>query len=331
MNGEQPKIQIFEPFGAAYELMKRILFQPFAFEKWIVIGFAAFISGAWGPGLNPSGWRSGNWNFRSTHHSFNTTTETMPAWLIPLIIGCVVVGLAVVLVLAWVASRGRFIFTDCVVKNRGAIVEPWKEYRREGNSYFLFSIAVGFLVMLVVGALVLLIFLPLGLFAGGSGSTHHSAAIVFVMVFFALVFISFAIFFAVVSQFMVAVMYRRRCRALKAFQDVARLILHRPGPFILFVLFSIVLAIGLAICATLAACLTCCIAALPYVSTVVLLPAFVWLLAFKLIFLRQFGPEYDVWAVLEVPVSIEAPAAPPPIQPPPPSVPPLPPPPPPVA
>jgi hypothetical protein len=34
----------------------------------------------------------------------------------------------------WVASRGRFIFTDCLVKQRGAIVEPWREFRREGNS-----------------------------------------------------------------------------------------------------------------------------------------------------------------------------------------------------
>ena len=42
--------------------------------------------------------------------------------------------------------------------------------------------------------------------------------------------------------------------------------------------------------------MTCCIAGLPYVSSVVFLPALVWLLAFKLLFLRQFGPEYDVWA-----------------------------------
>jgi hypothetical protein len=46
---------------------------------------------------------------------------------------------------------------------------------------------------------------------------------------------------------------------------------------------------------------TCCIAGLPYVSSVVFLPALVWLLAFKLLFLRQFGPEYDVWAVADVP------------------------------
>jgi hypothetical protein len=34
---------------------------------------------------------------------------------------------------------------------------------------------------------------------------------------------------------------------------------------------------------------------------VVFLPAFVWLLGFKLLFLRQFGPEYDVWAPVEIP------------------------------
>jgi hypothetical protein len=318
MNGDQPRIQIFEPFGAAYELMKRILFQPFDFEKWMVIGFAAFISGAWGPGFNLGPWR-GNWHFRSNTHHAITTAETMPPWMITLVIVGGVLLFVLILVLTWVASRGRFIFTDCVVKNRGAIVAPWREFRREGNSYFLFSLAVGFLSVLVVGALALLIFLPLGFFAGGKGSTEHSTAIVFAFVFFALLLISFSIFFGIVSQFMVPVMYRRRCRAREAFLDVAKLVLHRPGPFTLFVLFVIVLALGLVICATLAACLTCCIAALPYVSTVVLLPAFVWLLAFKLVFLRQFGPEYDVWAAPVVPESIDAPGAPPPIQPPPPS------------
>jgi MFS family permease len=313
MNGDQRTIEIFAPFGAAYELMKKILFQPFNFEKWMVIAFAAFISGAWGPGFNPYTF-NGKWNYRSsTHHAITTTHQAMPPWAVGLIVAAVLVGLVVGLVLAWVASRGRFIFTDCVVKDRAAIVEPWKEFRREGNSFFLFSIAVGFATLLFIGVLALLIFLPLGFFGGETG--HHSTAIVFALVFFGILFVSFAIFFGVVSQFMVPVMYRRRCRAREAFVDVAKLILHRPGPFTLFVLFSIVLVIGLGICATLAICATCCIAALPYVSTVVLLPAFVWLLAFKLIFLRQFGPEYDVWPAPVVPESIEAS---PPIQPPPP-------------
>ena len=45
-------------------------------------------------------------------------------------------------------------------------------------------------------------------------------------------------------------------------------------------------------------CATCCIAAIPYVGTVILLPIPVTLGAFSLLFLRQFGPDYDVWAGL---------------------------------
>jgi len=34
-------------------------------------------------------------------------------------------------------------FTDCIVRNRGAIVEPWHEFRTEGNRYFGFLFARG--------------------------------------------------------------------------------------------------------------------------------------------------------------------------------------------
>ena len=51
-----------------------------------------------------------------------------------------------------------------------------------------------------------------------------------------------------------------------------------------------------AIVACLVTCATCCIAAIPYIGTVILLPVFVLLRSFSLLFLRQFGPEYDVWA-----------------------------------
>src|SRR4029450_8649251 len=53
MNGTEPKIEIFKPFGEAFELMKKILFQPFDLTKWLVIGFATFLSGHFaGVGIN---------------------------------------------------------------------------------------------------------------------------------------------------------------------------------------------------------------------------------------------------------------------------------------
>jgi hypothetical protein len=302
MNGEQPKIEVFEPFGAAFELMKKILFQPFDFTKWLVIGFAAFLSGAWGGGFQfrfPTG---GNWNFKSTSYNHHATiSDSLPPWLLPFLFVVVAVIIIFAFVFAWIASRGRFIFMDCVVKNRAAIVEPWKDYRREGNSFFLFSIAVGLVAVVIMAALVLLFLVPLGLFSGGKITDGLGVVAICGLIFFALIWVALTIIFAVVTQFMAPVMYRRRCLAREAFFDVWRLIRTRPGPFVLFVLFGIVLALAMLVAGTVVSCLTCCIAGLPYVSSVVFLPAFVWLLGFKLLFLRQFGPEYDVWAPVEVP------------------------------
>jgi hypothetical protein len=238
--------------------------------------------------------------------------------LLPFIIALVVLALIVIFVVIcvvmWVVSRGRFIFTDCVVKNRAAIAVPWREYRREGNSFFLFWLAVGFLAMLITAVFAFVIVVPLGLLADGKGTAGLGAMAVFTLVFVGLVWLAFAIFFALVSHFMIPVMYRRRCLAREAFVDVSKLMLAQPGPFVLFVLFGIVLVMALVLTSTIVSCLTCCIAALPYVSSVVFLPAFVWLLAFKLLFLRQFGPEYDVWATADLssPASPPAPSSVPP-------------------
>src|SRR5207247_1371724 len=86
----------------------------------------------------------------------------------------------------------------------------------------------------------------------------------------------------------------QRCRASKAFCIVVRLIGSYPGEIILYCLFLIVLALATAIVGCLVTCVTCCIAAIPYIGTVILLPIFVLLRSFSLLFLRQFGPEYDV-------------------------------------
>lgn len=316
MTEAERKIEIFEPFGAAFELMKRILFQPFDFAKWCVIGFAAFLSGSWGGGFQfhfPSkgNW---NWNFRSISSHNLPTSDSLPFWFLPFIITLGVFMLIVMVVFMWIRARGRFIFTDCVVKNRAAIVAPWKEYRREGNSLFLFSLALVLLAMLIVGVLVLLIGVPLALFSHSKATPGLHAPAVFAIVFFALVWSGCVIFIAVVIQFMVPIMYRRRCLAREAFFDVSRLVLARPGPIILYVLFGIVLVLALLLTSTIISCLTCCIAGLPYISSVVFLPAFVWLLAFKLLFLRQFGPEYDVWATADF-SSAALPSAPPSVPP----------------
>jgi hypothetical protein len=91
-------------------------------------------------------------------------------------------------------------------------------------------------------------------------------------------------------------MYVRRRGAVETFGTVIRLITAHPVEMFLYCLFLIVLALAAGMVACLATCATCCIAAIPYIGTVILLPLFVLFRSFSLLFLRQFGPDYDVWA-----------------------------------
>jgi hypothetical protein len=296
MDGNGSKIEIFKPFGEAFELMKRILFQPFDLKKWLVIGFAAWLAN-----LGAGG--GGNFSIPDSEHKeahkFNEAMGQIPQ---PVLITGICVLICIVLVLivlfAWLRARGRFILVDCIVRNRAAIVEPWKEFRPEGNSFFLFSLlmALAFLVVMAVAGLGLIVpFIPWRNQAEpGVGFWIGLSLFVFVAVCLAFVW-------ALICQLMVPIMYRQRCRARLAFAQTVDLVSSHPGPILLYVLFLLLLAIAMCMIACAVTCATCCIAAIPYVGTVILLPIPVTLGGFSLLFLRQFGPEYNVWVTFMPP------------------------------
>ena len=298
MNGSEPRIEIFKPFGEAFELMKKILFQPFDLRKWLVIGFAAFLaslSGGFTSSFNPlSRWSTREDNKAIAESLHDVWSEgQIEWWVIALIAAGALIILALVLVVAWVGARGRFIFTDCIVRNRAAIVVPWKEFRVEANSFFMFSV-LAFLT-LITFAIVGILGLALPLILRGHGARPGTGLLIAFCVFlFVLVCLAFG--FALTLQLMIPVMYRQRCRAMDAFRQTLRLIVDRPGPVLLYMLFFLVLVIAAAMISCALTCVTCCIAAIPYIGAVILLPIPVTLGAFSLLFLRQFGPDYDVWA-----------------------------------
>src|SRR5207237_10217014 len=108
MNGSEPRIEIFKPLGEAFELTKKILFQPFNLGKWCVIGFAAFLAG----GVNFNfGFRfpfngGGNWNFSSSSYyasnvpSFASGEHVQPG-VLALIAVIFLIVLARIGVLTW--------------------------------------------------------------------------------------------------------------------------------------------------------------------------------------------------------------------------------------
>jgi hypothetical protein len=308
MNGNGSKIEIFKPFGKAFELMKKILFQPFDLKKWLVIGFAAWLAN-----LGASGAGGGNFN-REDAQKLNEMIGQIPQ---PVLITGICVLICVVLLLivlfAWLRARGRFILVDCIVRNRAAIVESWKEFRSEGNSFFLFSLLVvlALIVLIMIAGLVLIVpFIPWG------NQAQPGVAFWIGLSLFVFVAVCLAFVWALASQLMVPIMYRQRCRARLAFAQAVDLVTSHPGPILLYVLFLLLLAVAMFMISCAVTCATCCIAAIPYVGTVILLPIPVTLGAFSLLFLRQFGPDYDVWAGFMppefLPVLLTPPAAPPP-------------------
>ena len=293
MNGTERNIEIFEPFGEAFELMKKVLFQPFDLKKWFVIGFAAWLANLGGGGFNYQ------YNRREDVQKLNEAISQIPH---PILVTGVSVLIALVLVLivvfAWLRARGGFMLIDCIVKNRGAVAEPWREFREEGNSYFVFWLVVAlcFLILAALLSLPLIILAIKGRYYFFIHRDQLNIYLISAIVAWVFVMLLLMLVWSLIANFMMPVMYRRRCRANEALRTVTRLIAANPGEILLYCLFLIVLALATAIVACLVTCATCCIAAIPYIGTVILLPVFVLLRSFSLLFLRQFGPDYDVWA-----------------------------------
>ena len=295
------KIEIIKPFNDAFELMKKILFQPFDLKKCCVIGFAAFLAHL-GSGFN----FNYRYNSRATgpesaaFQDLASAIRQIPPWILIFgVVILVILVLTIIVLFAWLRARGRFMFVDCIVKNRGAIAEPWREFRAEGNSYFLFSLLVAGVLIFVAALLSLPFMLPI---VRGVTVLHlHDAYLLSAIILWGVVILLFAFAWALIAQFMVTLMYRRRCGAQEAFGGALSLIANYPGEITLYCLFWIALGLGAAVVACVSICLTCCIALIPYIGTVILLPIYVCLRAFSLCFLRQFGPDYDVWATLPAP------------------------------
>jgi len=296
VNGSAAKIEIFQPLDEAFELMKKILFQPFDLKKWLVIGFAAWLSNLGSGGYNFR-FNRGDWKGVPWFQGLDNTINQIPHWILLTGLGVIIaLVFALMIVFAWLRARGRFMFVDCIVKNRGAIAEPWREFREQGNSYFLLALLAGFIIVIVAGVASLPFMLPI--IRGVTFLHLHDVYLICMIALWAVVFVLLILAWTLISHFMVAIMYRRRCLALEAFSAAVSLITNYPGEITLYCLFWIALGIGAAITACAVILATCCIALIPYIGTVILLPLLVCLRAFGLRFIRQFGPDYDVWAAM---------------------------------
>lgn len=300
-------ISFVDPLSSAVERMRRMLFQPFDFVKWLVLGFSAWLAGLMS---GTSG--SGVWDFddedlrhpASVAHGIEDFTERMieNILLIPLALFLITLVLGLVLVLLWISSRAKFIFLDNVVHDRAQIVDPWNRFKRLGNSLFLWRFGFFVACVVVFGGLAFLTLAPAATLSFNDalrGLSFAGMAIGVLLVSMLTVIIVFILLF--MENFVIPIMYKFDLKATEAWSAFLPWLRSRASWFLLYGLFVILVAIPAFMLFALLVCCTCCIVALPYVGTVILLPVWVTYRALGPEFLAQFDSSFDIFNVVPPP------------------------------
>jgi hypothetical protein len=321
-------INFTRAFDSAWERMTIILFRPFDLGKWFLIGLSAFLAGLMGGG-NGANFRynqnfNTNWN-QSQGQSPNFQVELQhlharimnffSAFQLGVIILIIMAIVAIVLVLSlvflWLGARGQFLLLDNIVRNRASISIPWVNYARPANSLFLFYLVVMFISLVIfVPILIIGVVMAIPLFrqdrwpVGGEiagfvalGLTYLALALVLNVVLF------------LFREFGVPLMFRNGLMAFPAFKETVAVVARNPGNVSLFILLRIALAVAVWVISVVACCF-CCIGIIPYIGTVAILPALIYVRCFTLDCLAQFGPQYDVWTVDVAPPPVSTTASP---------------------
>ena len=288
-------ISVTRPFSPAIDRTAQILFRPFDISKWFVLGFCAWLAF-----LGNSG--GGGSNFNLPGDDSRDSFDTAQGWVqdniglvIILAVVLVLVIIGLVVLMTWLSSRGKLMFLDGVMRNRGAVVEPWGRFRAQGNSLFWFRIVVGLIALITFAILVGLMALSL-LAAGFDGRGDPGPGVILMLCGWIAAILVAALWLILVvvaiDDFIVPIMWLRECRVREAWSEFLPLLSAHQGTFVRYGLFKILLVLGSILIACVVTCMTCCVAALPYIGAVILLPLHVFHRCYTIGFLSQFGPNY---------------------------------------
>jgi|CXWL01.1.fsa_nt_gi hypothetical protein len=289
-------IEVVEPLVRAWRRTRQLLFEPFAFERWAVFGFSAWLALWTGTG----GGGNLSWIFSPPSNlpePLQNPREELAGWLtgaaVVAIVALAALAFTFALLRVWLQSRFDFVFLNHLVTGRTDIANPWRRYSWQGNSLFAWRIilCLGFLVLLLLPV-------ALAIGAGIRPGVVSIGALVVGALLVVPILLTGAFLIFTLNQFVVPIMAVQNLTFGPAFARFRDLLGSQPMPFVLFTLLYWVLSIAVGMVITVVGFATCCVGfllfALPYVGAVVLLPVAVCGRYYGLEFLRQFGPEYDL-------------------------------------
>jgi len=284
----------------AFEHTRRMLF-PFRFERWLTLGFVAFLDqcgrggvGGTLPGAPPGGGLpspgTGSGGLSDLGSWFNAHLAVIVAFAI----GTLVVIVAVVALMLWIGSRATFVYIDDVATGRAEVSRPWSAHAERANSYFAwrFGLAAAFLgAIAVMVALAVAAALLIG--RGGVAGAGLGAVVLIVLVpVFFLLLLAGGLSAMALRDFVAPLQMFTGTSCGPAVRILVGLVRAHPVPFLLYVLLKVVFGVAQGILLLFAACFTCCCILLPVVTQTALQPLFFFERAWSLFVLRQMG--YDL-------------------------------------
>jgi hypothetical protein len=302
------RIAYFEPLSRAWERTRVILWQPFDLTKWLLLALAAWLAGLTTDTGTAAAWRAdsgdgGRGQWRGFDHAWEGLAEGA-IWL-PLVVIAIMVGVAVAVLLVWISSRAKFVFLDNLVRNRGEIVEPWKRQEKLGNSLFLWRLCFGLVCFVAVVVLLVVFMAPAAGFSVHDALAGLSVAAGFFGVLALIAFGIAASYVALFTEaFVLPIMYRYDLKVLDAWRAFIPWLRARPLHFVVYGLFVLLLAVIFAIFFSVFCLATCCMAAMPYLGTALLLPVWVCYRLLSVEFLAQFHPDFDLFRPLPEPAGL---------------------------
>lgn len=282
---------------AAWRRMRRMLFEPFNLQRWFILGFAAWLAnlgeGASGFNFNVPGPRSGGGKVEALLQSVVQYCRDHLFLVIAVALLAVVLLLALGILVAWVSSRGKFVFLDCTARDHLLVTEPWAAYRKEGDSLFWWRLGYG--------AVLVMLFLGLGgsaaaLFFLTSWTLLPKIILIAGIILLLLLLLS-AMWLVgrLLDDLVVPFMYKDRLTAAVAWRRAGRLLRDAWPAVAAYLLLYIALNLLAAVAVIFLILATCCIAGclmlFPYIGTVLLLPVSVFFRLYSLYFFQGIVPD----------------------------------------
>jgi hypothetical protein len=291
MNNYTKPISLIDHVAPSIAHTKAILFAPFNVSRWLAIGLCAWLAT-----LSESG--GPNLLSEEYNKPLNQVQNTLASH--PMLLGALLIfSIAFTIMVIWISSRGRFMFYHCVLYNSNQVAHPWHYYQHLAASLFRFR-----LILAIIGILLGMGFM--GLIISAAGSTFQISDLplllpqsAFLMPLL-LIILGLLICDMLTNDFVIPIMHKHTLTCTAAWSVVWGTVGASKLNIFWYLLFKAMVAMAVGSAFLFLGLITrdaiYQMLMIPYIGALVLLPILTFKRTFALHYLRQFGPDFDLFA-----------------------------------